>query len=525
MIRRLRLARDPKLTLATLLDELLPLAANRRCSYHPDLLGLDGAPQPEQSLQDLHREVATMSRFLVESAGMRRGDRVAILKTNDARYCRWLLATIRAGGVAVPLNPLLTLAEVREIVARIGVTTMVTDGSVFRSTFGSCDALPVQHWVQSGDEPALPGFLRLTAEWLEAPLLPPASIDPDDAVAVFHTSGTNGFPKGAVLSSRALLAGRAAALMAAPLVGRKALALFPLPWAHIMAVSTAVYGLLAGVPGYFMTRFDAQAAIAAIEERKITAVVGVPAMFIRLLNAAPSPRSLASVRLWVSASDHLPDSYRRRLLEYGGVFLNAYGMVELGGIAMCGIDARFIPGDGQLCFPVPPFHLRVADERGRPARPGEIGEFQVRGPGVTGRYWGDSQLSAPDGWLRTGDLAVRNLLGFIRLMGRDKDVIKCGGYSVFPREIEEMLIAHPAVVRAAVIGVPHRDKGEEPMAVVERCADLSPSEEELVAWCRERLAAYKVPRRIVQVQAGSLPQGVTEKVLKRVLRQQYSSAT
>jgi acyl-CoA synthetase (AMP-forming)/AMP-acid ligase II len=248
-------------------------------------------------------------------------------------------------------------------------------------------------------------------------------------------------------------------------------------------------------------------------------------MFIRLVNAAPTPESLASVRLWVSASDHLPDSYRRRLLQYGGVFLNAYGMVELGGIAMCGMDARFLPGDGQLCLPVPPLSIRVADERGRLARPDEIGEFQVRGPGVTGRYWGDPQDSAPDGWLRTGDLAVRNRLGFIRLVGRDKDVIKCAGYSIFPREVEEILIAHPAVLRAAVIGVPHPDKGEEPVAVVEHCEGSSATDEALLAWCRQSLAAYKIPRRIVQVSAGSLPQGVTEKVLKRVLREQYADAT
>ncbi len=110
------------------------------------------------------------------------------------------------------------------------------------------------------------------------------------------------------------------ALLSAPLVGRGALALFPLPWAHIMAVSTAVYGLLAGVPGYFLPRFETQTAIAAIERHRITVVVGVPAMFIRLVNAAPAPESLASVRLWVSASDHLPDACRRRLLQYGALF-------------------------------------------------------------------------------------------------------------------------------------------------------------------------------------------------------------
>lgn len=535
MIGRLRLVRNRQLTLATLLDDLLPISSNRVVSYEPSVGSLDGSPVRVQRFSDLHREVAAMSRFLVEEAGLRRGDRVAIFKSNDPRCFRWFLAIIRAGGVAVPLNPMLTLVELKVIISRCQVSTLVTDRAVFEGAIGSRETLDVRHWVQSGDEAPLDGFLRFTAEWLQAPPAPPACVSPADTVAVFHTSGTDGSPKGAALSSQTLLAGRAMALLSAPLVGRRALALFSLPWAHIMAVSTAVYGLLAGVPGYFLPRFETQAAIAAIEQRRITVVVGVPAMFIRLVNAAPAPESLASVRLWVSASDHLTDACRRRLLQYGALFrglkvgslfINAYGMVELGGIAMCSVDAAFLPGSGQLCFPVPPFRVRVANERGEPARPGEVGECQVRGPGVTGRYWGDPQSAAsplaPGGWLRTGDLARRSRLGFVRLAGRAKDVIKCGGYSIFAREIEEVLAANPAVARAAVIGVPHPDKGEAPLAIIECRPGFSPAEEELLAWCRQRMAAYKIPRRILQVEAGSLPQGVTEKVLKRVLREQYA---
>ncbi len=179
------------------------------------------------------------------------------------------------------------------------------------------------------------------------------------------------------------------------------------------------------------------------------------------------------------------------------MFLNAYGMVELGGIAMFGLDAAFLPGSGEYCLRVPPFHIRVVDGQGKPARPGEAGECQVRGPGVTGRYWGDSTATSPGlsagGWFRTGDLAVRNRLGLVRLVGRAKDVVKCGGYSIFPREIEEALTSHPEVLRAAAIGIPHPDKGEELVAVVECHPGAAPSEEELLGWCRERLAVYKLP--------------------------------
>lgn len=522
----LRLLRNRRLTLANLLDELLPFREDRIAGCMLDPASTDGGVLSVQRFSELHREVAAMSRFLVEEAGMRPGDRVGIFRSNDVRSFRWFLAAIRAGGIAVPLNPLLTLAELREIVPRSGASIMITDHAAFSRTVVSREALPVRCWVQGDEEAPLDGALRLTADWLQAPAVPPARVAPEATVAVFYTSGTEGFPKGATLSSQALLAGRAAALLVAPLAGRVSRALFPLPWAHIMAVSTAVCGLLAGVPGYFLPRFETQAAVAAIRRHKLTAVIGVPAMYIRLVNAAPSRESLASVRLWLSASDHLPAAYRRKLLSYGGVFLNVYGMAELGGLAMFSLAGRIVPGDGELCLPVPPFRVRVVDERGGAAQANTVGECQIHGPGVTGKYWGDSEDRAPsmttDGWLRTGDLAVRNRLGLIRLAGRAKDVIKCGGYSIFAREVEEVLAAHPAVVRVAVIGVPHPEKGEEPMAVVECRPESRPEDEELHAWCRLRLASYKTPRRILLVEPGALPQGVTEKILKRTLRERFA---
>jgi acyl-CoA synthetase (AMP-forming)/AMP-acid ligase II len=261
-------------------------------------------------------------------------------------------------------------------------------------------------------------------------------------------------------------------------------------------------------------------------------------MFIRLVNAAPAREALASVRAWVSASDFLPEVYRKRLLEYGAllggpgrfrigsVFINAYGMVELGGIAMFGVAAPFLPGGGEWCLPVAPFRVRVADAEGRTAPPEVTAECQVAGPAVTGRYWGDPSTGpeslTPDGWLRTGDLASRNRLGLVRITGRAKDVIKCSGYSVFAREVEEALSSHPAVARCAVFGVPHPEKGEAPVAVVECRPNFRPSEEELLAWGQGHLAAYKAPRRVYLVEPGGLPQGVTEKVLKRVLRERYA---
>jgi len=262
-------------------------------------------------------------------------------------------------------------------------------------------------------------------------------------------------------------------------------------------------------------------------------------MFARLVNSNPDAARLRSVRLWLSASDQLPSEVRQRLRQYGAlqrlpggrrippVLVNGYGMVELGGLAMMGIDLSFLPGSGDLCFPVPPFHIRVAGEDGRAVRAGMEGECQIRRRGLEPHYWKDQSdgegLMTGDGWLRTGDLATRNRLGLIRLVGRMKDVIKSGGYSVYVRELEEALAAHPAVARAAAFGLPHKEKGEIPVAAVELCEDSAASENELLEWCRRNLAAYKAPRRIWILEPGGLPQNQTGKLLRRVLQERFSA--
>jgi acyl-CoA synthetase (AMP-forming)/AMP-acid ligase II len=171
---------------------------------------------------------------------------------------------------------------------------------------------------------------------------------------------------------------------------------------------------------------------------------------------------------------------------------------------------------------VPPHRVTTLLESGERAPRGQVGECAVKGPGLTAGYWKDrlttERLFTPDGWLRTGDLGIRNACGCIHLVGRCKDVIKCGGYSVFASDVEDVVAAHPAVARAAVLGLPHPEKGEIPVAVVELHANAIVQEDELIAWSRDRLAAYKCPRRVHALPAGTMPVGVTQKVLKAALR-------
>jgi acyl-CoA synthetase (AMP-forming)/AMP-acid ligase II len=536
--RRFQLSRDRSVTVANLVDELL--RRNGDCEVSIEESG-------PRRLTELHAEVSAIDAFLRRTVALAPGQLVGIYRTNDRECFHWFLAIIRAGGIAVPLNPQLTLAEVRRILESSGTEILVTDKAVFERTIQDRQALPVRTWIQAdndretGEQETLEGFLRPAPR---GDAFPPTVLDPSATVAIFHTSGTSGFPKGAALSSRALLGARASTVLAGLFLGRKDLALVALPWSHIMGVSIALYGLMAGIRGCFMERFDVEGALDLIERCGVTAVVGVPAMFSRLVNSNPDSARLKTVRLWLSASDHLPGEVRQRLRQYGAlwrlpfglrippVLINGYGMVELGGLAMMGIELSFLPGSGDLCFPVPPFQIRVAGEDGRAVRAGQTGECQIRRRGVSPHYWRDGSpatigpdkidgegLLTADGWLRTGDLATRNRFGLIRLVGRMKEVIKSGGYSVYVRELEEAIAAHPAVARAAAFGLPHKEKGETPVAAVELHAGCDVGEDDLLVWCRERLAPYKAPRRIWILEA--LPQNHTGKVMRRVLRERF----
>ncbi len=527
LIRRFQFARDRNVTVANLVDELLRRKGDCEVSLE------ENGPF---RLSELHGRICGIDAFLRRTIMLRPGEPVAIYRTNHQCCFHWFLAVIRAGGIAVPLNPMLSLSEVRRILGDSGTEILVTDKAVFERHIVDRSELNVRTWIQADDElETLDGFQRAT---YDGAALPPFTIDPSATVAVFHTSGTSGFPKGAALSSNALLGGRALTVVAGLFLGPKDLALVALPWSHIMAVSIALYGLMAGIRGCFLERFDVQAALDLVERWKVTAIVGVPAMLARLINSDPNPEQLATIRLWLSASDHLPDEVRQRLRNFGAlmrlpggrrvppVLLNGYGMVELGGLAMIGIELSLLPGSAQYCVPVPPFRIRVADETGRSLRAGAAGECQIMRRGLTPHYWKDQDRSegllTSDGWLRTGDLAIRNRFGFVRLVGRIKDVIKSGGYSVYVRELEETIMAHPAVARAVAFGLPHKEKGEFPAAAVELLPGAPVDERDLLEWCQKHLAPYKAPRRIWILDPGGLPQNHTGKVLRRVLRARFS---
>jgi len=305
-----------------------------------------------------------------------------------------------------------------------------------------------------------------------------------------------------------------------------------LPVAHIAGFSMLLTLVCAGVPVFLLTKFRPDRALDAIESRRATAFVGVPAMYRMMLEAGAEERDLRSVRMWGSGADAMPDDLIRKFKSFGAtatlpvlgasigeaLFVDGYGMVELAG----GVAVRFslpmlnLPVGGSAVFPLPPYKLRVIDDQERQVRLGQVGELVVKGPGVMKGYHGNEEATretlTSDGWLRTGDLARRGPFGMVEFAGRKKDVIKHGGYSVFAAEVEDVLDEHPAVLECAVVGLPDERKGEVPVAAVRCRAGASTTESELLAWAAERLAEYKTPQRVVFVD--TLPRTGTEKIRK-----------
>lgn len=236
IVRRHQLARDSRVTVANLLDELIRRKGD--CEVSIDENGA-------YRLSQLHADVLQIDGFLRRTIGLKPGEPVAIYRTND-RFClHWFLAVIRAGGIAVPLNPMLSLPEVRRILAESGTEILVTDKAVFERTIQDRAALNVRMWIEADEEQqTMPGFERLHDS---GAAFVPTAIDPAATIAVFHTSGTSGFPKGAALSSNALLGARVSTVIAGIVLSPRDLALIALPWSHIMGVSIALYGLMAGI--------------------------------------------------------------------------------------------------------------------------------------------------------------------------------------------------------------------------------------------------------------------------------------
>jgi acyl-CoA synthetase (AMP-forming)/AMP-acid ligase II len=358
----------------------------------------------------------------------------------------------------------------------------------------------------------------------------------DEVGALFYTSGTTGKPKGAALTHKALV-GQVAAAALWPSRLHRDEAVIALPVAHIMGFASLIGLAVAGIPVYLLPKFNPVKVLDAIEERRATMFIGVPAMYRMLEEAHAAERDLTSVRIWASGADAMPPDLAERFKKMGAtvtvpllgavgqaIFAEGYGMVEVGGGVAAKVSPPFLgtgigPLGEALGFALPGYEMRVVDDEGRPLGGGHVGELQVKGPGVLKAYWGDddatSAVMTDDGWLRTGDLARKGPFGLLVFEGRKKHVIMHGGYSVYALEVEQVLEQHPDVLEASVVALPDDRLGEIPAAALRLADGVTLDADALQAWVEERLTQYKVPKRWIAVE--ELPRTGTTKVQKAEL--------
>ena len=459
----------------------------------------------------------------LRDGGVGADDRVALVLGNVPEFVYALYGTWRAGAVAVPLNVMLTAEEVGYVLADAGATAAVVEMAYLPAVLAVRDRVPdLRRILVIAGPPVPPGTVSFEQE-LDRPAEDVVESD-DDALALLqYTSGTTARPKGAMLSHGNLRANLdQMEAVAGMRLSADDVVLVVLPLFHIYALNVVLgMALRAGATVVLEERFDPEQTLGLIERHGVTVVPGAPPMYAAWLALTDAERdAFGPVRLAVSGAAPLPPEVGAAFWERFGVKLwDSYGLTEAGPAVTTSVVGDE-PRPGSIGPPLPGLEVRLVDESGEDVEEGDPGEIAVRGPNVFRGYWGrDDETAAaflPGGWLRTGDVAVRDEDGYLHLVDRKKDLIIVSGFNVYPTEVEEALLRHPAVSEAAVVGVPDERTGEAVKAFVTLEAGAAATAEEIADDVRVYLARFKVPGSIEIVE--SLPHHVTGKVLRRALR-------
>jgi malonyl-CoA/methylmalonyl-CoA synthetase len=442
----------------------------------------------------------------IAGRGLSRGDRLCVHLANRVEFIDLFLACARLGVVMVPINILYRERELRHIVTDAEPKAVVVEPKS-DATYPDIAAL----WDVS--------VLSAAAASRESGR-PAAPVTGRDPALIVYTSGTTGTAKGAVLSHDNLAA-NGTTLTAAWQITEADRYLAMLPLFHVHGLANGIHSwLISGCRMRLLERFDHRTTPGVMADFKPTLVFGVPTVYVRLLDPAvvgdDQARAIgASARLFVSGSAPLPahvhDAFRAR---FGHTILERYGMSEA--LMITSNPYRGERRPGSVGPPLPGVSARIVGETGEVLGDDEVGEVEVRSPHLFAEYWRRPDATAGafhDGWFRTGDVGVRSADGYYALRGRRGDLIISGGFNIYPREIEDVLLEDPRVREAAVLGVPDRVRGEVPIAYIVGDADLDVTS--LEATCRAQLASFKVPRAFVPIDA--LPRTALGKVQKHLL--------
>ncbi len=459
--------------------------------------------------------------------GVGPGDKVALLLPNTPHFPLAYFGTLALGAVAVPVHALLKAEEIEYVLTDSGASALVCAAPLLAEGAKGAElaGVPVFAVMDGGDA----SITRIDTLALSAtPIDDFVPREADDTAVILYTSGTTGKPKGAELTHLNVTMNVMVSAQHSFDIDETDVVLGCLPLFHTFGqtccMNTAFY---VGATVVLLPRFDGAQALDLLVKEKCTIFMGVPTMYVGLLEAAKSTDARPALKSALSGGAALPVAVLEKFTEvFGTKILEGYGLTETSPVATFN-QKGFEPVAGTVGKTIWGVETEVAkaeiDERIELLPNGELGEIVVRGHNIFKGYLNKPEATAAaivDGWFRTGDLGTKDDEGYIRIVDRKKDMVIRGGYNVYPRDVEEVLLRHPAVGQVAVIGLPDPQYGEEVCAVV----ILDPAggeitEQELVAWSKGQLAAYKYPRRVIF--ADALPLGPSGKVLKRELVAHY----
>jgi long-chain acyl-CoA synthetase len=467
------------------------------------------------SYRELDRDASRAANAL-RALGVRPGDRVALFLPNIPAFAIAYLGAQKIGAIAVSLNSLLKRDEVRFILEdsrpKVVVTTAAQRANVPDDELEPAPRVLIAEGEAAGADRGLDALLGDASD--RAPAI---DLDPDHPAAILYTSGTTGFPKGATLSHRNVVSNLAATNRYTGMSPRDRLLLF-LPLFHCFGQNFVLMsGLNAGATIVLQRRFVLDDALGAISGGA-TMLFGVPTTFITLCNAGLAEDTFAATRYCFSAAAPLPQEIASHWEErFGHKIWEGYGLTETSPFASYNHERKHKLGT--IGEPIEQVDMRIVGEDGAEVDASVWGEIVIRGPNVMLGYWNrpdDTAKAIVDGWFHSGDIGVRDDEGYFAICDRLKDMIITSGFNVYPAEVENVLYGHPAVAEAAVWGAPDPVRGEQVAASVVLRAGHAASGDQLIEFCRARIAGYKCPRRIDLV--GQIPKSPTGKILKRVLR-------
>lgn len=450
--------------------------------------------------------------------GISRGDRVALFLPNIPEFIISYLGILKLGAVAVSLNVMLKSGEVKFILNDCSAKVLITTEELSENVLHG-DIPELKHILiaegRANNGISLEQLMSCASSNARA-----IEMERDEPAAIVYTSGTTGFPKGATLSHGNVISNVYSKNRCCGMRSDDRLLLY-LPLFHCFGQNAVLNsGLNACATIILQRRFDPDQVLTTLVTDGVTMFFGVPTVFIKLLNMNTSGYNLSSVRYYFTAAAPMPVEVIQRWQEkHGCVIHEGYGLTETSPFASYNHDLKYKLGS--IGAPIENVEMKIVNSDGKEVTPGELGEIIIRGPNVMLGYWNRPFETAQvftDGWFHTGDMGRMDDEGYFYIVDRLKDMINVSGFKVYPAEVENAIYGHPAVAEVAVYGVPDTVKGEIVKADILLKAGFVVAEEEVIAFCSEKIAAYKIPRAVNFVD--SIPKNATGKVLKRLLRKE-----